>query len=30
MELLSIGELLVGGVSDDGEVEVFGKIRVDP
>jgi len=30
MELLSIGELLVGGISEDGEVEVFGKIRVDP
>ena len=30
MELLRIGELLVGGISDDGEVEVFGTIRIDP
>ena len=30
MELLGIGELLVGGISEDGEVEVFGKIRGGP
>jgi broad specificity phosphatase PhoE len=30
MELLGTGELLVGAISADGEVEVFGKIRVDP
>jgi len=29
MELLDIGELLVGGISDDGEVEIFGTIRID-
>jgi len=30
MELLKIGDLLIGGISEDGEVEVFGTIRVDP
>jgi len=30
MELLGIGELLVGAISADGEVEVLGRIRVDP
>lgn len=29
MELLKIGELLVGSVNDDGEIEVLGKIRVE-
>ena len=30
MELLDIGELLVGVISDDGEVEISGTIRIDP
>ena len=30
MELLGIGDLLVGRISEDGEVEVFGTIQVDP
>lgn len=28
MELIKIGELLVGSVTEDGEIEVLGKIRV--
>jgi len=27
MELLQIGELLVGVITDDGEIEVLGKIQ---
>ena len=30
MELLDIGDLLVGNITDQGEVEVLGRIRVDP
>jgi phosphohistidine phosphatase SixA len=30
MELLEIGELLVGSVSDTGEIEVAGRIRIEP
>jgi phosphohistidine phosphatase SixA len=30
MELIGIGELLIGVVTADGEVELVGKIRVDP
>lgn len=30
MELLKIGELLVGVIDDDGEIEVLGKIRLEP
>lgn len=30
MELLDIGELLIGSIADDGEIEVVGKIRVGP
>ena len=30
MELLGDGELLVGVISEDGEIEVLGRIRVDP
>jgi phosphohistidine phosphatase SixA len=30
MELIDIGELLIGSVTEDGEVEVIGKIRVEP
>lgn len=30
MELINIGELLVGSVSEDGEVEVLGMIRINP
>lgn len=30
MELIGIGELLLGAVAEDGEVELVGKIRVDP
>ncbi|HYQ72052.1 MAG TPA: histidine phosphatase family protein [Gammaproteobacteria bacterium] len=30
MELLDLGELLIGRISDDGEIEVLGKIRIDP
>lgn len=29
-ELIDIGDLLVGSVSVDGEIEVIGKIRVEP
>jgi phosphohistidine phosphatase SixA len=29
MELMGIGELLIGTVAEDGEVEVLGKIRVE-
>ena len=29
MELIDIGELLVGAVSEDGDTEVLGKIRVE-
>ena len=29
MELIKIGELLVGSITEDGEVEVLGKIRVE-
>jgi len=30
MELLHIGDLLVGTVDEDGEIEIMGKIRVAP
>ena len=30
MELIGIGELLIGTVTEDGEVELMGKIRVEP
>ena len=30
MELIEIGELLIGTVTEDGEVELVGKIRVEP
>lgn len=30
MELIDIGDLLVGTVSETGEVEIVGKIRVEP
>ena len=30
MELLKIGELLVGAITDDGEIEAIGKIRLEP
>ena len=30
MELLDIGDLLVGVVSDDGDIDVLGKIRIEP
>ena len=30
MELINIGELLVGSINEDGEIEVLGKIRGDP
>ena len=30
MELMEIGELLIGSVTEDGEIEVLGKIRVEP
>lgn len=29
MELIDIGELLVGAVGEDGDTEVLGKIRVE-
>lgn len=29
MELLSLGEMVIGQVNDTGEVEVMGKIRID-
>jgi hypothetical protein len=30
MELISIGDLLVGTVAETGDIEVVGKIRVEP
>jgi phosphohistidine phosphatase SixA len=30
MELMEIGELLIGSVTEDGEIEVLSKIRVEP
>jgi len=30
MELIGIGDLLIGTVTEDGEVELVGRIRVDP
>lgn len=30
MELIEIGELLIGTVTEDGEIEIVGKIRVAP
>lgn len=30
MELMEIGELLIGTVAEDGEIEILGKIRVKP
>jgi phosphohistidine phosphatase SixA len=30
MELVGIGELLIGTVTEDGEIEILGKIRVNP
>ena len=30
MELIDIGDLLIGSVSETGEIEVLGKIRVEP
>jgi broad specificity phosphatase PhoE len=30
LELIEIGDLLVGEVTEDGEVEIVGKIRIDP
>ena len=30
MELISIGDLLIGTVTETGEIEVLGKIRVEP
>jgi broad specificity phosphatase PhoE len=30
MELLKIGEILVGVITDDGEIEVLGKILLEP
>jgi hypothetical protein len=30
MELIDIGDLLVGTVSEMGEVEIIGRIRVEP
>lgn len=29
MELIKIGELLVGSITEDGEIEVLGKILVE-
>jgi hypothetical protein len=29
MELIQIGELLVGSITEDGEIEVRGKIRLE-
>ena len=30
MELINIGDLLIGAVSETGEIEVLGRIRVEP
>jgi phosphohistidine phosphatase SixA len=30
MELINIGDLLIGSVTETGEIEVLGKIRVEP
>jgi hypothetical protein len=30
MELINIGDLLIGSVTENGEVEIVGKIRVKP
>lgn len=30
MELLEIGELMVGNITDTGEIEVAGRIRIEP
>ena len=30
LELIEIGDLLIGTVNEDGEVELLGKIRIDP
>jgi hypothetical protein len=30
MELINIGDLLIGTISSTGEIEVLGKIQVEP